>query len=262
MEKEVKKPAYSVKKLADLTGVSVRTLHLYDQIGLLKPSVRTEAGYRLYGETELLRMQQILFYKELDFSLQEIGVILNDPDFDLVQALESHREALKSRKNRLTKLLATIDNTITKIKNSMELTLEELYDGFPKGKAKEWRDEVTHKYGADAIARSERYLGKLGKEGFARLKEDNLKITNQLLQLVEEDPTSDAVQELIARHYEVIRKFWGTHGEADNQAEAYAGLGELYVADERYTTHDGKSNPEFALFMRRAMKHFAKRLSD
>ena len=75
---------YSVKKLSDLAGVSVRTLHLYDEIGLLKPSVRTSAGYRLYGERELLRLQQVLFYKELDFSLQEIAAILDHPEFDVV----------------------------------------------------------------------------------------------------------------------------------------------------------------------------------
>jgi DNA-binding transcriptional MerR regulator len=72
---------YSVKRLSDLAGVSVRTLHLYDEIGLLKPSIRTDAGYRIYGEKELLRLQQILFYKELDFSLQEIAAILDHPEF-------------------------------------------------------------------------------------------------------------------------------------------------------------------------------------
>src|SRR5580693_1755938 len=92
---------YSVKQIARLAGVSVRTLHLYDQIGLLKPSVRTRAGYRQYGEPELLRLQQILFYRELDFPLKEIAEILNDPDFDLIRALAGHKQALSARRDRL-----------------------------------------------------------------------------------------------------------------------------------------------------------------
>ena len=88
---------YGVKELSDLSGVTVRTLHHYDKIGLLKPLNRTEAGYRFYGEEELLRLQQILFYKELDFSLKEIADLLDDPDFELIQALQSHRSELEAR---------------------------------------------------------------------------------------------------------------------------------------------------------------------
>src|SRR5688500_17485670 len=88
---------YSVKRLAALAGVSVRTLHLYDEIGLLKPSIRTEKKYRLYGRAELLRLQQILFYKEMDIPLKEIADILDDPQFDLLTALENHKKALKQK---------------------------------------------------------------------------------------------------------------------------------------------------------------------
>src|SRR5580704_4516137 len=103
---------YSVRQLAGLAGVSVRTLHVYDEMGLLKPSVRTDAGYRQYGEAELLRLQQILFYKELDLSLKQIAEILDDPGFDLVEALVGHRIALSARRDRLTTLLNTIEATI------------------------------------------------------------------------------------------------------------------------------------------------------
>ena len=96
---------YSAKELSNLAGVSVRTLHYYDEIGLLKPAIRTEAKYRWYGEEELLKLQQILFYKELDFSLKEIIAILNDPDFDLIKALESHQLALLSKQDNIFFLL-------------------------------------------------------------------------------------------------------------------------------------------------------------
>src|SRR5687768_14923871 len=149
---------YSVKKLSGLAGVSVRTLHPYDEIGLLKPSVRTSAGYRLYGEKELLRLQQILFYKELDFSLQQIASILDHQEFDLVQALENHKLALKQKQERLTMLLGTIDKTISKIKNGTTMTNNELYEGLPKEKAESWRQEAIEAYGAEAIERSEKSL--------------------------------------------------------------------------------------------------------
>ena len=95
---------YSISKLAGMAGVSIRTLHHYDHIGLLSPAARTAAGYRLYGETELLRLQQILFFKELDLPLSEVRSILHDPSFDQVQALQAHRSMLESQMERLSSL--------------------------------------------------------------------------------------------------------------------------------------------------------------
>ncbi len=249
---------YSVKKLAKLAGVSVRTLHLYDQIGLLKPRTRTEARYRLYGEQELLRLQQILFYKELDFPLQQIGAILDDPNFDFLGALQSHKATLEARRDRVATLLVTVDKTIAKLKGEKTMmTDEELYAGFPKEQAEAYRREATQKWGADTVQKSENHLRSLGKEGFARLKAESEEIWNALAALAGESPTSDRVQSQVARHYTIIRQFWGTAGSSDPQKEAYRGLGQLYVHDERYTTVDGKPNPEFAQFMNRAMSYFA-----
>jgi DNA-binding transcriptional MerR regulator len=248
---------YPVKKLAKLAGVSVRTLHLYDRLGLLKPRTRTEARYRLYGEAELLRLQQILFYKELDFPLQAIKDILDDPAFDFLGALQSHKAALLARRDRLATLLATVDKTIAKLKEeSTMMTHEELYEGFPKEQAEAYRQEAAQQWGTDAVEKSENYLRGMGKEAFARLKAESQEIWTTLIGMAGQDPTSEAVQGQVARHYAVIRQFWGTAGSPDPQAEAYRGLGQLYVHDERYTTIDGQPNPAFAEFMRKAMGHF------
>ncbi|MDJ1499583.1 MerR family transcriptional regulator [Xanthocytophaga agilis] len=250
---------YSVTKLAKLAGVSVRTLHLYDEIGLLKPSIRTEARYRLYGEKELLRLQQILFYKELDFSLQEICTILDNPDFDLVQALEGHKSSLKSRRARLTQLLLTIDKTIVKLKDKQQMiTDDELYAGFAKGQADAYRNEAIRKWGAQAVEQSEKTLRQMSKADFTQLKAESEEITQILVSMLHLDPESESVQKQIIRHYTIIRKFWGTVNDPNKQAEAYSGLGKLYVTDERYTVINGKPNPEFALFMSKAMSYFAK----
>lgn len=246
---------YSVKKLAKLAGVSVRALHYYDQIGLLKPSERTNAKYRFYSEKELLKLQQILFYKELSFPLKGIYKILNDPDFDLKTALKSHKLTLKNKRDRIDILLNTIEKTILKLNKNTMLKDEELYEGFPKGK--EYRKEAIQKYGKGTIKRSENYLKSLGKEGFEKLKKESSEIWMTLFSLRNEDPKSQKVQDQIARHYACIRKFWGTFDSQDAQAEAYKGLGQLYVNDGRFTVVEGIEHPEFALFLSKAMAYFA-----
>ena len=250
---------YSVKKLAKVSGVSVRTLHHYDAIGLLKPLVRTEARYRLYGESELLRLQQILFYRELGFTLKEIAKILDAKDYDVVKALKSHRQSIDSEIDRMKTLQRTIDTTIKNLKKKKVMkNPEELYEGFNKETTQKYRAEASAKYGKEVVAKSEKYLMGLGKEGFKKLQTDFEACNTALFALKDVDPASDKVQALVAQHYQYIRQFWGTAGSADTQAEAYAGLGQLYVDDERFSKVDGVPQPDFAKFLQKAMAYFAK----
>ena len=148
---------YSVGKLAKMAGVSVRTLHHYDRIGLLRPSSRTEVGYRRYGEKELLRLQQILFFKELSLSLDEIRDILDDPGFDLVAALHQHRALLQQRAARLSRLLETVDKTIRRLtEDTMTMTDEELYAGFTPEQRERYPREAREKYGRQWSRRASR----------------------------------------------------------------------------------------------------------
>ncbi|MEZ4851342.1 MAG: MerR family transcriptional regulator [Bacteroidia bacterium] len=249
---------FGVKDVASLSGVSVRTLHYYDQIGLLKPLQRTEAGYRYYGEEELLRLQQILFFKELDFPLKEIVDLLDEPDFDMIGALEDHKQALKARQKRIVNLLQTIDKTIIHLKeDNIMSNPEELYEGLPKEFGTTYRKEAIDAYGKETIEQSEKELMKMGKDGFKKLQAELEDVSGELFKLRSEDPKSIKVQQLIGLHYEIIRKFWGTAHKKDKQAEAYAGLGQLYVDDERFTTVEGKPQPEYAKFLQKAMSHFA-----
>lgn len=250
---------YAVKKLAEMSGVSVRTLHHYDKIGLLKPSIRTGAGYRLYGESELLRLQQILFYKEMDLPLKDIAGLLDSPSFDAVETLAAHKLSLRAKRNRIDQLLNTIDKTIDHLKNgSIMKKPEELYEGLNQETAEQYRREAHKKYGEKEVDQAENELMKLGKEGFEKLKAEQASNSAVLFSLRYEDPASNKVQAEIARHYRIIRQFWGTTHSSDRQAEAYAGLGQLYVSDERFTTVNGKSQPEFAQFLSKAMAYFAK----
>lgn len=247
---------YSTKELSKLAGVSVRTLHHYDDIGLLRPAFRTESNYRLYGVNEVLLLQQIIFYKELEFSLKEIKEIITNPEFDLINALIYQKEFLKSKRNSLSNLLESIDNTITNLKGKKMITENELYDFFPKEEQENIRKEAIQKYGNNAIQKSEHYLKKLSKEEFEELKKEQKEVFTILFNNSSNNPESELVQLEIARHYKNIRKFWGTDSSKDPQWREYKGLGELYINDERFTHIEGKAQPGFAEFLSKAMTYF------
>jgi phosphoribosylaminoimidazole-succinocarboxamide synthase len=134
--------AYTVKKLASLAGVSVRTLHYYDELGLLKPRYRTKNGYRYYDEDSIIRLQQIMFFRELGFNLDEISKIISCQDFDIIEALKSQREALDKKSERLTELISTVDKTIKQLRgeDKMQLTTDLPLPLFVRGKVRDTYD--------------------------------------------------------------------------------------------------------------------------
>jgi DNA-binding transcriptional MerR regulator len=247
---------YSVQQLAKLSGVSIRTLHLYDQMGLLKPHIRTDARYRLYSGAELLRLQQILFYKELDFPLKEIQQILDEPGFDVIEALKSHQKGLTARKKRLQVLLKTIGNTLQTLQNKTMLNLDELYDGLSRKESAAHRQEAISVYGNEVVEKAEKHLKTLDKAALQQLVSQQKDLARQLALLKNEDPGAEKVQQLVHTHYKNTRQLWGTADAVDKQADAYEGLGKLYLADERFTQVDGESDPEFREFLNSAMSHY------
>src|ERR1051325_819233 len=122
--------SYTVKKVARISGVSVRTLHFYDETGLLKPAYLGANGYRIYEEPQLLTLQQILFYRELGFELKQIQPILGRADFEKVAALQSHRNVLQKNLARTGHLLETIDKTIQHLKGKRKMKSQEMFAGF------------------------------------------------------------------------------------------------------------------------------------
>ena len=240
-----------------MAGISVRTLHLYDKMKLLRPALRTRAGYRMYSETELLRLQQILFYKELDFPLKDIGRILDEPDFDIIKALDGHKKALGLKKARINILLKTIDNTLQNLKNKTMMNVDELYDGLSPQQAAAYREEAIAAYGSEVVEHAETHLKKLDKTDMQALVAKQKELAEALYLLYEQDPAAPQVQDLISQHYINTRKLWGTEHAADKQAEAYKGLGNLYLTDERFNLPGDKNYPKFAAFIKAAMIYFA-----
>lgn len=134
---------------------------------------------------------------------------------------------------------------------------EELYEGLPKEFGTTHRQEAMDKYGKKTIEKTENELLKMGKPNFKKLQADFEQVNAVLFSCRYDQPDSESVQQLVAHHYDIIRKFGGTYQSNDKQAKAYAGLGQLYVQNERYTMVDGKAQPDYARFLQRAMRHFA-----
>lgn len=247
---------YTTKELSNLVGVSVRTLHHYDKIGLLKPAIRTEANYRLYGINEVHILKQIIFYKNLELSLIEIKDILLNQSLDLIESLEYQKKVLESKKKGISVMIKSIDKTLLNLKGKKMISEKELYDGFPD-KEKNFRKEAIQKYGKNTIDRAENYLKKLSKDELEKLREEQKEIFKNLFDISSNNPESESVQMEIARHYKNIRKFWGTDGSVDPQWREYKGLGKLYIEDERFTLIEGKVQQNFAIFLSKAMSYFA-----
>jgi DNA-binding transcriptional MerR regulator len=129
---------YTVKQLSNLAGVSVRTLHYYDEIGLLKPSSVGANGYRRYTDESLFRLQQILFYREMDLDLMKIKQIMEAKDFDLVSALQSHRQTLQDKMDRLQTLIKTVDTTIMHLIGEVNMSKKKIFEGFSEEKQKQY----------------------------------------------------------------------------------------------------------------------------
>jgi DNA-binding transcriptional MerR regulator len=250
---------YTVNQLAKLAGVTPKALHVYDRIGLLKPADRTQTRYRLYGEKELLRLQQILFYKELDFPLKGIRMILDDPNFNLIEALEGHKKMLSAKTLRINILMKTIENTIHSLQNKTMLNLEELYDGLSKEEAAIYRNEAINNYGEEVVAHAEKHLTSLNKTEMRELVARQKELGTALYLAKGLAVDSDKVQELIHQHYINTRKLWGTHDASEKQADAYRGLGQLYLTDERFTSEYGDPEPGFRTFISEAMSIYVQK---
>lgn len=246
---------FSVRKLANLAGVSVRTLHLYDKTGLLKPSVRTQAGYRLYGVKELLRLQQILFYRELDFPLREIGNILDDPAFDLELALVAHKNALLARKERINTLVGTIEKTLATIKNKSMLQAEELYDGISKEKLNACRADAISRWGETTIVETENVLSGFNNEAMNSIKTELQEINQQLSALMNTEHSGNQVQQCIARRYQIILQLTG--GKVNNgKMEYLRKLSEIYKEGNHQQTVESLPDKELAVFIQKATIHY------
>ena len=242
---------YTIKQLADLAGVTVRTLHHYDQIGLLKPERETSNEYRRYGKEELLRLQQIMFFRELELPLEGIQNILDDTAFDVVGALEKHRELIELKKKRMQNLLKTIDKTIKKLNQETTMQDDELYDGFSKEELEAWNKEAKERWGHTAqYKQSAGKYESLSKEEKLKMKKNADALMEAIVANMDKAPDSPEVQVLVQQHYDSLKFFY------EPNLEMYRGLADLYVGyqgDTRFRAYFEKYDEKLPEFMRDAI---------
>jgi DNA-binding transcriptional MerR regulator len=239
---------YTVKQLSNLAGVSVRTLHYYDEIGLLKPSWLGSNGYRHYEEEALLKLQQILFYRELEVSLDEIKAILGCPDFDVRIALCSHKKALQGRVERLNRLIQTVDNTIDHLKGNESMNAKGLFEGFSEEEQEKFALEAEQMYDPETVKESNRKWKGYPPAEKERILAEGKAIYVDLLAAMPKEAASPEVQALIARWHQHLQYFWSPNDEQ------LLGLADMYNQDARFRANFDRMHPKLAGFMCAAVK--------
>lgn len=242
-----------VKEVAELVGISVRTLHHYDEIGLLKPDEVTEAGYRIYSERNLEDLQQILFFRELGFSLKKIKDIIHDPTFDREEALKLHKRMLLKKKRQLDQLIETIDKTLLNMKGVIEMADQEKFKGFDFSH-NPYEEEARKHWGDQAVDEANAKLESKSKEERQELEEQFNTIYRKLAEVRHEAPDTAIAQERIHEWYVFLNAF-GNYSK-----EAFKNLGQMYVDDERFTKNIDQFGEGLAAFMRDAMAVYADRM--
>lgn len=247
---------YQVKDISTISGVTVRTIHHYDDIGLLNPHSVTEAGYRIYSDTELERLQQIMFFRELDFSLSDIKRILDDPAFDSEEALTMHRRLLAEKRRRLGSLIKTIDRALDKAgATSKSRGTKEMFAGFDESKMQEYRDEAKQRWGNSiAWKESETRTASYSKGDWDSIRGEIAQINQTIVSRMEFGVSDEQVQLAVASWHSLINERFYTC-----TTEVFSGLGEMYVSDARFSAHYEEISPGLAEFLRDAIREYVKR---
>ncbi len=239
-----------INEFAKLTGVSVRTLHYYDEIGLLKPAfVDAQNGYRFYDENSLLRMQEILFYRELDFSLKSILEILSSPDYDKQKALAEQRKLLELKKERLERIIHALDDatkgmvTMTAFDNNDYETARKQYEVEAKQR---WGETDAYKEQAEKTA-------KYTKDKWQTVNDGLMVIFAKFSECMNNGYTADSddAQALVKELQNYITENYYTCTK-----EILVGLGQMYVADERFKTNIDKNGDGTAEFVSQAIENY------
>lgn len=228
---------YTINKLSKLAGISTRTLRYYDEISLLKPHRINSSGYRIYGQNEVDKLQQILFLRELGVSLEEIKQILSSDNFDICETLENHLDALMCKQNQITILIENVKKTILSKKGELTMTDNEKFEGFKKkmiddNEAK-YGDEIRQKYGDEEIDSSNKKIKGMTKEQY----ETAIRLSNEIDECLKAaiktgDPASELAQKTCELHKEWLCIYYDKYSK-----EYHRALADMYVADERFKAY-------------------------
>ncbi|GFN30031.1 MerR family transcriptional regulator [Paenibacillus xylaniclasticus] len=244
---------YKVKEVAAIAGVSVRTLHHYDEIGLLKPSEVRSNGYRYYSDEDLERLQQILFFKELDLPLQQVRAILDDERYDRRRMLLIHKELLLKKKHRLEQIIKSVEQTLQSIEGGVVMSKQDMFEPFDMKEIEEhqkkYGQEAEQRWGnTEAYKESARRTAKYTEVDWSRIKQEMASVYEGLIARMAYGPDDEEVQRIITGHRQHI-----TDHFYECSTEIYRGLADMYVSDSRFADNIDKHQPGLAAFMSEAM---------
>lgn len=245
---------YTVKQLAKSAGVTPRTLHFYDEIGLLKPSRVGDNGYRYYDEGATLRLQQILLYRKMELPLEDIKRIMGRRDFDVLAALEEHRLELEKKIGQLEEMKRTVDETILFMKGEKKMTVDELFSGFSEEQQAEYEKEAAQTYDPEIVKASNAKWRAMSKAEQQRIFEESKQVYVDIIAAMPKGPASAEVQACIERWRKNMDHFWTP------KPEQLAYFGDLYNNDPRFKANFEKMAPGLAEFMREAINVYVKGL--
>jgi DNA-binding transcriptional MerR regulator len=247
----------NVGQVAELAGVTVRTLHHYDRIGLLSPSERTATGYRRYTPSDLDRLHQVLVYRELGFPLEEIATLLDDPDADPAEHLRRQHRLLRDRLERTSAMVAAIEKEMEAQSMGMALTPEEKFEIFGESYSEDYEREAEERWGdTDAWAQSQRKTAAYSKEDWVRIKAEADDVTHRLAAAMRDGVPADSerAMDLAEEHRQHISRWF-----YDCPPQMHAGLGRMYVEDERFTATYEQVAPGLAQYVSTAVQANAAR---
>lgn len=244
---------YTVKQLAEMAGVSTRTLRYYDEIGILKPARVSSSGYRIYGREQVDRLQQILFYRELEIGLDEIKEIIDSPDFNEIEALKEHHRKLLEKRNRLDVLIANVSKTILYKERGIKMEDREKFEGFKEkliqNNEEKYGKEVREKYGSDAVEKSNSKLMAMTQEDYDKLKKMEEEFMNTLNEAYKTgNPRGELAKRAADLHRQWLCFFWDEYSK-----EAHVGVCQMYIDDERFRAYYDKFEPGTVEFLRDAV---------
>ena len=239
----------SISEMAKLTGMSVRTLHYYHRIGLLCPETAADSGYRWYGESDVKRMQQILFYRELDFPLKDIQMILADPQYDQQEALQRQRNLLRLKRERLDRLLELLD---ANLKGEQTMEFKEFDAAEIEAARRRYADEAKARWGGTDAWRQSQARGYDGADQAAQAEKMN-DIFRRAAALRDKDPASPEAWELVREWQAFI-----SANCYECTDEILAGLGQMYTEDERFRENLDRFGQGTAAFLSAAIAAYCK----
>lgn len=244
---------YTVKQISQLAGVSVRTLHYYDEISILKPSSVGNNGYRYYREEALIHLQQILFFRELDLSLDDIRQIMENPEFEIQSALEGHKKALHERIFRLERLIKTVDETLLHLKGKKEMTNEQLFSAFSDEEQEIYALEAEKMFDPKIVKASNRLWKSYSPNKKAQILEEGSQVYRDLLVALPLGAESPQVQAGVERWRSHMDYFWTP------SLQQLIGLAENYYNHPGFKANFDKMDPRLAGFILDAVRIYVSR---